>query len=295
MHKNSIGIWIFIGAIAVLSMNALTVSGIFLDPFVMAKTENNPDNSSSSTSISENSTITSSSNQSVTFYRFVDNLCNLTNTNSEGEVDRKGFLTYLNSYYGIATDYPSNWTYKESNSSRQDDNPFAIVSFSPPLSSDPNAETNLQIWVERLEDPTISLDEYAKNVIKSYRENNSNFSLVKGTSTNSTISNGFPAYTVIFTDYSNNLHRKSLEIGTISNVSKSAYYITFNTDESLYDKFSPLLSRIIKSFGIYDYHSLSDEQRHDGTYVQGYREGLDRMIGALCHPPVGTTETAGVK
>jgi hypothetical protein len=283
-----------IGAVALLSMIAYSTFWISLHPYSYAQGERNSSINSSTARTSENRTTENSSDPSVTFYRFVDNVCNLTSTNKEpGAADNKEFLTYINPYYGIIIEYPPSWTYKESNSSPQDDKVFSIVSFSPPLSSDPNAETNLHIWVEKLEDQAISLDEYARNVIKSYRENNSNFSLIRGTSTNSTISNGYPAYNIVFTDYSDNLQRKSIEIGTISNVSKSAYYITYNTDASLYGKFDPLVKRMIGSFGIYDYHSLSDEELFGKLYIQGYNDGLNRMISALCHShasPIPTSD-----
>jgi hypothetical protein len=298
MLKNKLTIRIFVGisTIALLSLNLYTILWIPPHPYIQAQDKNNSNNNSSARYTGGNSTTANSSVPYISFYRFVDNVCNLTNTSREqGAADSKGFLTYLNPYYGIIMDYPSNWTYKESNSSTQDGKSSSIVSFSPPLSIDPNAETNVQIWVETLEDPEISLDEYAKKVIKSYRENNSNFSLIRGSSTNATISNGYPAYDIVFTDYSNNLQRKSIETGIISNVSKSAYYITFNTDDSLFNKFNQIVKEMIGSFGIYDYHSLPAEERHDGPYIQGYNDGLDRMIAALCHPPVSPIETVDDK
>jgi PsbP-like protein len=294
MQNDNIAICIFIviDVIAVLLIGTQTGSWNSLHPFLQARSERTTNNSLSGFSASDNITTTNSSDRSVTFHRFIDSLCNIT---TEGASERNGiqqprFLTYLNPYYGIVIDYPSSWAVKQSNASSQDGKPFSVVTFSPPLSSDPNAETNLQVWVENLKDPQISLDDYAKNIIKSYRENNSNFSLIQGNSTGSTIANGYPSYYIVFTDHSNNLERKSIETGTISNVSKNAYYITFNTDMSLYDKFEPIVKRMIDSFGIYDYRSSSDEEQHGKTYVQGYNDGLDRMIAALCQPSARSTE-----
>lgn len=218
------------------------------------------------------------------FKQLVDGACNLTDANGGQQGEANGFLTYLNPYYGIVIQYPSDWTYKDSGPGSQDSKKISIVTFSPPLSSDPNAETSFQIWTENLGDPTITLDEYARKVIKSYRENNLNFKLLLGTSTNSTISNGNPAYDILFTDYSDNLQRKSIEKGAISNVSNRAYYITFNTDSSLYDKFNPIVKRMLSTFGIYDYRNLPDEERNK-IYIQGYNDGLEFMIRALCMSP----------
>jgi hypothetical protein len=224
------------------------------------------------------------------FKKLIDSACNITNTNKDQIVQGEGFLTYLNPYYGIIMQYPSDWIYKESQVASQNSKAFSIVTFSPPLSSDPNAETNFKIWIENLNDPDITLDEYTRNVIKSYRENNSNFKLLLGTSTNSTISDGSPAYDVVFTDYSDNLRRKSFETGTLSNVSKDAYYITFNTDASLYDKFNPIVKQMIDSFGLYDYR-LSGEERSK-TYVQGYNDGLEFMVRAVCQSSINNNASA---
>ena len=264
---------------------------------IQAQSETN----SNSSSIS-NSTQRPSDNSSTapvsdipfnTLSKMINSVCNITASNEEdGLFDGNESLTYLNPYYGVIIQYPPDWSYKEPESSSQDSKTFSIVNFSPSLSTDPNAETNLKLWVEGLDDPEISLDDYAKNVIRSYRESSSNFSLISGTSTNNTISNGSPAYEIIFNDYSNNLQRKSVEIGTLSNVSNSAYYITFNTDASLYSKFNPLINKMVDSFELFDYHS-SPLEDNSGIYIQGYNDGLELMIPPHCLTSVRGNVTAG--
>lgn len=288
MLKNKLAVCISISAIIILSMSTYMVSWITPHRYIQAQSEQNSNNSSSTERTRDNSTTVKSYNPSITFNKMINSVCNITGTNK----DDNRFLTYLNPFYGIIIQYPANWTYKESEASPQNNKAFSIVTFSPPLSFDPTAETNLQIWIENLDDPAISLDEYTRNVIKSYRDNNLNFSLILGTSTNSTISNGYPAYDIVFSDYSDNLQRKSIETGTISNVSKSAYYIRFNTDTSLYDELNPLVKKMIDSFGIYDYHNPSAKERYGKTYVQGYNDGLELMIRALCQSPIRINETA---
>ena len=221
----------------------------------------------------------------------IKSVCNTTGTGNVGSSDGNASQTYLNPYYGIIIQYPSDWNYSENKATPQNSKAHSIVTFSPPLSFDPNAETNVQLWAERLDNPTISLDDYAKNVVKSYRGSTSNFKLITGSSTNSTISN-LPAYEIVFTDFSDNLQRKSVEIGALSNVSKSAYYITFNTDASLYNKIYPLVLKMIDSFEVYDYHSPPLPKEDGRPYLKGYNDGLELMIRGFCLSPAGGNVSA---
>jgi hypothetical protein len=287
MLKNKLAISVSVSAILILSMSTSAVFWMAPYRYSRAQSGPTPNNSSSiERTIDNGSNTTNSGNPPNTFNKMIKSVCNITSTNRDGAFEDNRFLTYLNPYYGIIIQYPSNWIYKESEPSPLNSKAFPIVTFSPPLSFEPNAETDLQIWVENLDNPAISLDEYTRNVIKSYRDNNSNFKLILGTSTNSTISNGSPAYDIVFTDYSDNLRRKSFE----GNVSSSAYYITFNTDASLYDKFNPFINKMINSFGIYDHRSLPLKEQSK-TYIQGYNDGLELMIPSLCLSPVRGNET----
>jgi hypothetical protein len=247
----------------------------------------NESRSSSSSDVIANNTITSDSSEN--FRKLINSVCNV-KSDIEVEAINDNGLTYLNPYYGIVMRYPSDWTYQESEESLQDTKSLPIVTFYPPLTADPTAETNLQIWIENLDDPETSLEQYARNVIKSYRETSSNFTLIYGAAANRTISNDMPAYEIAFADYANNLQRKSVEIGTISNASGSVYYITFNTDASLYNEFSPLIKNMISSFGVYDHNPSAEEP----AYIEGYNEGLEFMIRA-CLSPEGDEIAGGNK
>ncbi len=274
----------------ILFASLSTSEGSIMIPnrYVQAQTE---PNSNATERQSDNNTAVYSENTFNTFNKMIKSVCNTTGIDKVGPVDANRSQTYLNPYYGIIIKYPSNWNYSENEASAQDSKEYSVVSFSPPLSFDPNAESNVQLWVERLDDPTISLDEYAKNVVKSYRSSTSNFKLITGSSTNSTISN-LPAYEIVFTDFSNNLQRKSVEIGTLSNVSKSAYYITFNTDASLYNKVYPLVHKMIDSFELYDYRSPPLPEEEGKPYLEGYNDGLELMIRGFCLSPAGGNVSA---
>jgi hypothetical protein len=260
--------------VVILLLVSIFLTGlIVLDQAIQAQNESR---SISSSDINPNNT--KLLDPSENFRELIDSVCNV---KSDIEVVNGNGLTYLNPYYGIIMQYPSGWTFQESEGSLQDTKTIPIVTFYPPLAADPSAETNLQIWIESLDDPETSLEQYTRNVIKSYRETSSNFTLIYGPDTNRTISNGMPAYEVAFADYANNLQRKSVEIGTISNASGSVYYITSNTEASLYNEFSPLIKNMISSFGVYD-HNPSAE---DPAYIEGYNDGLELMIRAACLSP----------
>ena len=281
--------------ILTLSVNTSIESLITQYRYIHAQSETNSDSSSISNSTqrpTDNSTAPVSDILFNTLSKMINSVCNITASNKEDGLlfDGNGSLTYLNPYYGVVIQYPPDWNYKETELSSQDSKAFLIVTFSPSLSTDPSAETNLKLWVEKLDDPEISLDKYSKNVIRSYRESSSNFRLITGTSTNSTLS-GSPAYEIIFNDYSNNLQRKSIEVGTISNVSKSAYYITYNADVSIYEKFRPLINRMVNSFELYDYPRLPLKDPGN-IYIHGYNDGLEHLIPPTCLSSVRANETA---
>jgi hypothetical protein len=150
-------------------------------------------------------------------------------TNSNAIVTNS--LTYENPIYGISIDYPSNWAYQEAQEDTiANTTIFSIVDIVPPISEDPNVVTNFQIGIEDLESP-ISLDQYARTVINSYR-GNLNFSLIS-VDDNAMLS-GRPAYEIIFTDVTEDgIERKSVERGTIDEANNRVYYLAFNTEASI--------------------------------------------------------------
>lgn len=151
-------------------------------------------------------------------------------TNSNAIVTNS--LTYENPIYGISIDYPSKWTYQEAQEdSFANTTIFSIVDIAPPISEDPNVVTNFQIGIEDLESP-ISLDQYVRTVINSYR-GNLNFSLIS-VDDNAMLS-GRPAYEIIFTDVTEDgIERKSIERGTIDEANNRVYYLAFITEASMY-------------------------------------------------------------
>lgn len=176
------------------------------------------------------------------------------------------FLTYENPIYGISIEYPSAWTYQEpEEESSANTTIFSIVDISPPISEDPNVATNFQMGIENLESPS-SLDQYARTVINSYR-GNLNFSLIS-VDLNSTLS-GRPAYQIIFTDVTEDgIERKSIERGTVDEVNNRVYYVAFNTETSMYEKFLPIVRTMMNSLKL-DTSNMSSMENLDSTTSLG--------------------------
>ena len=187
---------------------------------------------------------------------------NLSNNNDSNI----SFLTYENPIYGISIEYPSAWTYQEpEEESSANTTIFSIVDISPPISEDPNVATNFQMGIENLQSP-VSLDQYARTVINSYR-GNLNFSLIS-VDLNSTLS-GRPAYQIIFTDVTEDgIERKSIERGTVDEVNNRVYYVAFNTETSMYEKFLPIVRTMMNSLEL-DTSNMRSMENLDSTTSLG--------------------------
>lgn len=187
---------------------------------------------------------------------------NLSNNNDSNI----SFLTYENPIYGISIEYPSAWTYQEpEEESSANTTIFSIVDISPPISENPNVATNFQMGIENLQSP-ISLDQYARTVINSYR-GNLNFSLIS-VDLNSTLS-GRPAYQIIFTDVTEDgIERKSIERGTVDEVNNRVYYVAFNTETSMYEKFLPIVQTMMNSLKL-DTSNMSSMENLNSTTSLG--------------------------
>ena len=156
------------------------------------------------------------------------------------------FLLYNNSKYGISMNYPSSWSYQEVQASTNVA-VVPIVNMFPPISDDPNAVSFLEIGIENLESP-FSIDEYTRSTINGYRESRQNFTLVSSNA-DGTLS-GLPAYEIVFTDSANDTDSKIMEVGALDSQNNRIYYLLFNTEESRYDSFAPILESIVNSFQV---------------------------------------------
>jgi hypothetical protein len=216
-------------------------------------------NNTGNTSTSDTSSVTNTSSspsmdQTLSLRSFIG-----AGNNNDGNIS---FFTYENPIYGVSIEYPSAWTYQEpQEESSANTTIFSIVDIAPPISEDPNVATNFQMGIENLQSP-ISLDQYVRTVINSYR-GNLNFSLIS-VDLNSTLS-GRPAYQIIFTDVTEDgIERKSIERGAVDEVNNRVYYVAFNTETSMYEKFLPIVHTMMNSLKL-NTSSLSSMENLNST------------------------------
>ncbi len=161
------------------------------------------------------------------------------------------FQTYVNPLLGFKIDYPSGWSYQQYDPP-SNETIYPLVNIVPPLSEDPKYVTSLEIGTEELPN-LVSLDRYARDSVAFYRTNYQNFSLNSVTigdnpsNANLTLS-GKPSYQIVFTDSLDGISRKNIEVATLDENDKRAYYLLFRIDNSKYDNLFPVVQRMIESF-----------------------------------------------
>jgi hypothetical protein len=183
------------------------------------------------------------------------------------ELENEAFVTYSNPIYGFDLEYPSDWSFTESEI-LPNATAYSVVNFVPPISADPNLGTNLLVGIENFEvGQTPSLDQYVRSSINAYRNSYTNFSL-DSARTNTTMS-GMPAYEIVFTDDSAEAARKSIDKGFIDEANNRAYYLIFNADNSRYDQFLPTIQNVFDSFNLVG-SSLLDEDTGGGAATDSF-------------------------
>lgn len=225
----------------------------------------------------------------------------------QARAQSESLLPYTNPDYGFNIQYPSDWTYTEyevpSNATI-----FSILSIVPPVSADPNLQTNLDIGIEYLQNP-LSLDQYVRNTVDNYRTYYENFSLISA-NTNATLS-GMPAYELVYTYNSNETERISYEIGTIDKDTNAVYYISFSTEPSLFDQFFPTVQTVSDSFNLDTSLLTLDAERSNlgtsenileggGSNMQNFQMLVDSFTnsifnGSSVFGAVGTSLVKGIE
>ena len=98
--------------------------------------------------------------------------------------------TYENRNYGIQIQYPSDWTVQESKSSGELIN---VATFISPTGPDSNPTATVALYMDRLDNSTTDLNNYAHFVASTDYENNFHDFKLLELSTNSSILAGKPA------------------------------------------------------------------------------------------------------
>ena len=167
-----------------------------------------------------------------------------TNSTTSTQEPKNASLTYTNSTYGIKIQYPSDWTYKGSNSSK------IIVGFIPKKSLFGNTPVGLTIGVLKLPLILLSvhnvpLSAFAPSIINGIRQSTPGFQLVESNATTIGPAGVIPAYKIVYTTGGH----KIMEIITIKG--DKAYLITYVIRQTAqYSSYLPIAQKMIDSFQI---------------------------------------------
>ncbi len=155
---------------------------------------------------------------------------------------------YQNVTYGISMLYPSNWTQQNSTEAEEDDR-FIMVSqfFSPEETNGYFA--NVVVAIDNMPQTT-NIESYRNQSIDIYRQDPDfqEFQLLSSSIGNFTLA-GMPAYSleIAYTDPEFG-PQNMLEVGRI--FENRVYYIQYFADTPIYQKYFPIVQRMIESFQI---------------------------------------------
>jgi eukaryotic-like serine/threonine-protein kinase len=174
---------------------------------------------------------------------------------SENNKNNYSFRTYENPAYGIQIQYPSTWIiYADDvfsdNDYDDDDAAIDIVSFLGPVKSDTEAYApSLYISIDNLSpaDLNLNMTEYLARITDDYDARLKDFKVIES-NTNSSILASKPAYKLVFTDEEDEIHYKTMEIGTI--IGDKVYLLSYAAQEEQYSNYLPTVQKMIDSFKI---------------------------------------------
>jgi hypothetical protein len=159
-----------------------------------------------------------------------------------------GWSPYQNVTYGVSMLYPSNWTQQNSTGVEEDDRFIVVSQFFSPVETD-GYFANVVLAIDSMPQTT-SIEGYRSQSIDLYRQDPEfqEFQLLSSSVGNFTLA-GMPAYSleVTYTDPEFG-PQNMLEVGRI--VENRVYYIQYFADPPIYQKYFPIVQRMIESFQI---------------------------------------------
>jgi hypothetical protein len=167
----------------------------------------------------------------------------------EQQQQQGGWSPYQNVTYGVSILYPSNWTQQNNTAVVAEDDRFIVISeFFSPEETD-GYFAYVTIAIDSMPQTT-SIESYRGQSIDIYRQDPDfqEFQLLSSSVGNFTLA-GMPAYNleVTYTDPEFGPQRM-LEVGRI--FENRVYYIQYFADPPIYQKYLPIVERMIESFQI---------------------------------------------
>jgi eukaryotic-like serine/threonine-protein kinase len=154
---------------------------------------------------------------------------------------------YQNVTYGVSMLYPSNWTQQNSTGGEEDRFIYVSDFFSPEEADGYFAQVT--VVIDSMPNTT-NIESYRNQSIDSYRQDPEfqEFQLLSSTIGNFTLA-GMPAYSfeIAYTDLEFG-PQNGLEVGRIFD--NRVYYIQYYADTPIYQKYLPVVERMIESFQI---------------------------------------------
>ena len=154
---------------------------------------------------------------------------------------------YQNVTYGVSMLYPSNWTQQNSTGGEEDRFIYVSDFFSPEEAEGYFAYVT--VVIDSMPNTT-NIESYRNQSIDSYRQDPEfqEFQLLSSTIGNFTLA-GMPAYSfeIAYTDLEFG-PQNGLEVGRIFD--NRVYYIQYFADTPIYQKYLPVVERMIESFQI---------------------------------------------
>jgi hypothetical protein len=165
-----------------------------------------------------------------------------------GKVDNVTFKTYENPGFGLSIQYPSSWTGTQLRADPVAPTNTSIVAiFEAPIENQSDSyRENLILGVQGPRKDDTSLREYTQNSLNAFRSMSDRVNILE--SSPSSLS-GLPAHQVIYTSNLLNLSLKKMQIFTIVN-GNTAYVVTYGSEKSQFDKYSPVIMKMIDSVRI---------------------------------------------
>jgi len=155
---------------------------------------------------------------------------------------------YQNVTYGVSMLYPSNWTQQNSTEAEEDDRFIVVSQFFSPVETN-GYFANVVVAIDNMPQTT-SIESYRSQSIDIYRQDPDfqEFQLVSSGVGNFTLA-GMPAYSLEVTYMDPEFGPQNmLEVGRI--FENRVYYIQYFADPPIYQKYFPILQRMIESFQI---------------------------------------------
>jgi eukaryotic-like serine/threonine-protein kinase len=155
------------------------------------------------------------------------------------------FLLYENSTYGIKIQYPSGWDKIEDGI--REGTKTNIIAFFPASAANSNA--SLDISIDDISGENgISLARYANNSLSDLKGSLTNFKLIESSANNNIVFAGIPAYKLVYSSTDRNSIVKDMEIGAMQG--NKVYTLTYEAGVNEYDKYLPIMQKMIGSFQI---------------------------------------------